>query len=76
MLARMLGGLIVAWLAGAPFQATGDKVDDYVRQQMKQRGMPGLSLAIVHHGKVVKALWPGGRGGVSDSRSYVNLGPR
>jgi D-alanyl-D-alanine carboxypeptidase len=55
MLAQVLGGLIVAWLAGAPVQTAGDKVDDYVRQQMKQRGMPGLSLAVVHHGTVVKA---------------------
>ena len=55
MIARVLGGLIVAFAAGAPFQATGDKVDDYVRQQMTARRMPGLSLAVVRHGRVVKA---------------------
>jgi len=55
MLARVLGGLILALAAGAPFQATSDRVDEYVRQQMKQRGMPGLSLAVVRQGKVVKA---------------------
>ena len=35
--------------------ALADPVDDYVRAQMKARGIPGLSLAVVKAGKVVKA---------------------
>jgi CubicO group peptidase (beta-lactamase class C family) len=32
-----------------------DAVDDYINEQMRQRHIPGLSLAIVKDGKVVKA---------------------
>ncbi len=33
-----------------------DAVDEYVRAEMKRQKVPGLSLAVVHGGKVVKAL--------------------
>ena len=52
---RVLSTLLVVLVAGAAARAATDPVDDYVRQQMKQRRMPGLSLAIVQHGKVIKA---------------------
>ena len=32
-----------------------DEVDDYVRAQMKEQRIPGLALAIVRHGQIVKA---------------------
>ena len=32
-----------------------DAVDDYLTAQMQQRQIPGLALAVVHHGKTVKA---------------------
>ena len=35
--------------------ASGDRVDDYVRQQMILRHLPGVSLATVQAGKIVKA---------------------
>jgi len=41
------------WLAaGRPAQP--DQVDDYVRSEMKERAIPGVALAIVHHRQVVK----------------------
>ena len=35
--------------------ALADPVDDYVRAQMKARGLPGVSIAIVKDGRIVKA---------------------
>jgi D-alanyl-D-alanine carboxypeptidase len=35
--------------------ARADEVDDYINEQMRQRHIPGLSLAVVKDGKVVKA---------------------
>ena len=32
-----------------------DQIDDYVKQQMKQRHIPGLSLAVVKNNKIIKA---------------------
>src|SRR5688572_1970025 len=46
--------LIVCLLACvAPARA--DEVDDYVREQMRRRHVPGLALAVVRDGKLVKA---------------------
>ncbi len=36
-------------------RAHADKVDDYIRVQMQRRHIPGLSLAVVKDGKVLKA---------------------
>src|SRR5688572_24819121 len=38
----------------SPLFAWGDKVDDFVKAQMKQRRIPGLVLAIVKNGNAVK----------------------
>src|SRR5579859_3592131 len=35
--------------------AHADKVDDYIRAQMRKRHVVGLSLAIIDHGRIVKA---------------------
>src|SRR5262245_41085128 len=35
--------------------ARADRVDDFVREQMNEQHIPGLSLAIVRDGKVTKA---------------------
>lgn len=37
-----------------PASARADRVDDYVRQQMRLRHIPGLALAVVRDGRVVK----------------------
>ena len=36
-------------------QAHADWVDDYVKEQIKKRQIPGLSIAVIRDGKVVKA---------------------
>ncbi len=38
-----------------PAATRADKVDDYIREQMRRRHVPGLALAVVRDGKVVKA---------------------
>ena len=45
--------LALAFLAAQPPALDG--VDDYVRAQMKEQRIPGLALAIVRNGQVVKA---------------------
>lgn len=37
-----------------PAAARADRVDDYVREQMRLRHVPGLALAVVRDGRVVK----------------------
>nr|MBA3240428.1 beta-lactamase family protein [Acidobacteriota bacterium] len=48
--------LIVLVLLGCAFvaPARADRVDDYVREQMRLRHVPGLALVVVRDGKVVK----------------------
>ncbi len=38
-----------------PIIAQGDKVDEYVRSELVKRKIPGLSLAVVRNGEVIKA---------------------
>lgn len=47
---------VLAWtlLAAAAPPATADAVDDYVTAQMARRRIPGLALAVVQRGQVVK----------------------
>jgi CubicO group peptidase (beta-lactamase class C family) len=52
---HVLLALVVAALAiTPPAPAAADSVDDYVRAQMARRKIPGLALAIVRHGQLVK----------------------
>ncbi len=44
----------VVLLAALAVQSFADRVDDLVRAEMKKSGIPGLSLAVVQKGKVVK----------------------
>ena len=49
--------VIVALLigSGTSISAKGDVIDDYVSAQIRQRHIPGLSLAIVRNGRITKA---------------------
>jgi CubicO group peptidase (beta-lactamase class C family) len=38
----------------APLSARADRVDDYVREQMRLRHVPGLALAVVRDGRAMK----------------------
>ncbi len=37
------------------FHVRADDLDDFIRSQMQKRGIPGLSLAIIQDGKILKA---------------------
>ena len=48
----LLASLLCAPLSASPARA--DRVDDYVREQMHLRHVPGLALAVVRDGRVIK----------------------
>lgn len=47
--------LVTAVVMGLMAAAAADPVDDYVKGQMAARKLPGLSLAVVQKGRIVKA---------------------
>lgn len=47
--------VFVALLLCSAALVQADEVDDYVRLQMQKRQIPGLQLAVVHKGKIIKA---------------------
>lgn len=47
--------VLTIFLFFAPSAALADKVDDYINSQMQRRHIPGLSLAVVRDGKIIKA---------------------
>ena len=51
-MARRLLGVLLLLLA--PALAAADPVDDYIRAEMQKRQIPGLALAVVRNGAVVK----------------------
>jgi hypothetical protein len=47
---------MVAFLASMPVAPlAADEIDDYVAKQIEGQNIPGLSLAVVKNGKVIKA---------------------
>ena len=52
MWARLTAALVAIALSPQP---QGDRTDDFIRAQMQQQRIPGLSVAIVKDGQVVKA---------------------
>ena len=56
---KSLALLSLAFLLYAPLSASparADRVDDYVREQMRLRHVPGLALAVVRDGRVIKEI--------------------
>jgi D-alanyl-D-alanine carboxypeptidase len=47
--------LPLLWLIFAPLAVHADKVDDYIKVQMQRKHIPGLSLAVVKDGRLLKA---------------------
>ena len=47
--------LVVALLLLQATVVRADKVDDYVKAELQRQRIPGLSLAVVKEGKVIKA---------------------
>jgi len=52
---RLCVCVLTVCLAGLTRTAGADPIDDYVRSQLKARHLPGVSLAVVKDGRVVKA---------------------
>jgi D-alanyl-D-alanine carboxypeptidase len=50
---RILSAVILLHIALCT-TARADRVDDYVREQMRRRHIPGLALAVVRDGKLIK----------------------
>jgi CubicO group peptidase (beta-lactamase class C family) len=47
--------VLLCLVSAAPLNARADAVDDYIEKQMQRQHIPGLSLAVVKDGKVIKA---------------------
>ena len=54
-LRRILCFFLLLLLLIAPVLARADKTDDFVTAELKRQNIPGLSLAIVKDGKIIKA---------------------
>ncbi len=52
LMAAALFGLAVLFASSASAQA--DKVDDYIKAELQQRNIPGLSIAVVRNGEIIK----------------------
>ncbi len=52
---RMMAALLGAAVVALGVTASADPVDDYVRSQLTARRLPGVALAVVKDGRVVKA---------------------
>ena len=52
---RVASFVLTVCLAGITPIAAADPVDDYIRSQLKPRNLPGVSLAVVKDGRIVKA---------------------
>ncbi len=63
--------LAIAACGGATRAAAGDATDDFVRTQLKRQRIPGLALAVVKDGVVVKAEGYG----VADRRTGTPVTP-
>jgi len=47
--------LLHGWILATCFSLWADPVDDYLKTQMQQRRIPGVTLAVVRDGKTIKA---------------------
>ena len=47
--------IVVLWLAAAAVIASADDTDDFIQAEMKRQNIPGLSLAVLKHGQVIKS---------------------
>src|SRR5262249_27342628 len=52
---RRLSLLAVVMVVALPAAAPADQIDDYVRAEMAKQHIPGLALAVVRNGSIVKS---------------------
>ena len=68
---------ILILISLCPF-AKADKTDDYVLKEMKKRHLPGISIAVIRNGKILKVKGYGVQdektGKPADSRTLYEIG--
>ncbi len=52
---QLLTGIAVLSLVSIAYQGRADDLDEFIRKQMQKRHVPGLSIAIIEDGKLIKA---------------------
>ena len=52
---KHLYSLVVLLLLAAAVPAHADKTDDFIKAEMQRQNIPGLSLAVIKDGKIIKA---------------------
>jgi CubicO group peptidase (beta-lactamase class C family) len=52
---QLLTGIAVLSLVSIVYQGRADDLDEFIRKQMQKRHVPGLSIAIIQDGKLIKA---------------------
>lgn len=50
----LMFALFLLLIAAVPAPVWADKIDDYIKAEMQKRHIPGLSLAVVQDGKIIK----------------------
>jgi CubicO group peptidase (beta-lactamase class C family) len=46
--------VLILWLAPTFLAAQSDRTDEFIRDEMRRQNIPGLSLAVLMHGKTIK----------------------
>lgn len=54
LIGRLICSLLLLVFFGASLIARADQVDDYITAQMREQHIPGLSLAVIRDGRIVK----------------------
>ncbi|WP_436487746.1 serine hydrolase domain-containing protein [Chitinophaga sp. ARDCPP14] len=44
----------ILWGIGGYAQPVADKVDAFIKYEMRERSIPGLQMAVIQHGKIVR----------------------
>src|SRR5215831_5091270 len=52
---NITSGILFCWLLCMPLTAQADRIDDYIKSQMQEQHIPGLSVAVVKEGRVISA---------------------
>ena len=55
MYRQQISAIVLLLLFAAAVPAQSDKIDDFIRSEMQKQNIPGLSLAVIKDGKIIKA---------------------
>src|SRR5262245_1044709 len=68
---RLVRDLVLLALVSLSARGDADRVDDYIKTQMQRRQIPGLALAVVRDGKIIKTKGYG----LADVENEVRVTP-